>query len=718
MAKILMAFASSLAIAWATSAAAQTAPPPHGAPAANPADANTVDEVLVTVQRRAERLVDVPISVSTATPTDLERVGPSSIENLTKLTPGVYFQRAVYGLAPTVRGIGSTLSAAGGEQNVGLYIDEVYRPTPTANIFDLASVAGVEVLKGPQGTLFGRNATGGAILVRTLDPGFEAAGRVKASFERFNTARGSVYFNTPLTDMLAANLAASYRHSDGYVRDLKTDDITNEGEDFNVRGKLLIQPSDNVSVVLTGAYYDFDDPTGVDTKNLKPARLLLALGGAPIAMDRFHSSNNTKQYIRTSGEEFGAHAKLKAGEGTLNSITAFQHNKLDTRNEIDLSYITSLIDIKVLTDTFTQEINYTSPEDKPLTYVTGVYYFHNETAVPTFTSQVLSPARTPLYNTKSRVDALAGYADGSYAIGDLSFIFGLRYSYERRRTNSAFGVAAPSPFTRFQEATDKQWTPRLGLRYALAPDTNIYGTYSRGFKSGVFDGSTPAGPGVKPEKVDAFEVGLKSASRAFTYNAAAFYYDYKDTQANAALQIGNAIQNQLVNVPKARIYGAEADVAWRIDDHFDVRAAAAYTHSRYVSFKNAPGWADIGQAVFVNVPVDASGKKMVRAPEVTLSSTVSYRTPVGADKELVLSVSPYYSSRVYFTFDNTLSQAPYVTFDAAATLTIKDNLELSVYGRNLTDKVYKLYESQLTFGLEGARYATPRVYGVSLNYAF
>lgn len=718
MSKILMAFASSLAIAWATSAAAQTAAPADGATGASPADANMIDEVLVTAQRRTERLVDVPISVSTATPSDLERVGPSSIENLTKLTPGVYFQRAVYGLAPTVRGIGSTLSAAGGEQNVGLYIDEVYRPTPTANIFDLASVAGVEVLKGPQGTLFGRNATGGAILIRTLDPSFDTAGRVKASYERFNTVRGSAYFNTPLTDTLAANLAVSYRHSDGYVRDLKTDDITNEGEDFNVRGKLLIQPSDDVSVVLTAAYYDFDDPTGVDTKNLKPARLLLALGGSPIAMDRFHSSTNTKQYIRTSGEEFGAHAKLKAGEGTLNSITAFQHNKLDTRNEIDLSYITSLIDIKVLTDTFTQEINYTSAQDKPLTYVTGIYYFHNETAVPTFTSQVLSPARTPLYNTKSRADALAGYADGAYAMGDLSFIFGLRYSYERRRTNSAFGVAAPSPFTRFQETTDKQWTPRVGLRYALAPDTNIYGTYSRGFKSGVFDGSTPAGPGVKPEKVDAFEVGLKSASRAFTYNAAAFYYDYKDTQANAALQIGNAIQNQLVNVPKARIYGAEADVAWRIDDHFDVRAAAAYTHSRYVSFKNAPGWADIGQAVFVNVPVDASGKKMVRAPEVTLSSTVSYRTPVGADKELVLSVSPYYSSRVYFTFDNTLSQAPYVTFDAAATLTIKDNLELSVYGRNLTDKVYKLYESQLTFGLEGARYATPRTYGVSLNYAF
>lgn len=717
MAKALMTLTSMLAMAWATGASAQ-ASATGGAVAPRAVDTTTVDEILVTAQRRTERLVDVPISVATASSDDLERVGPTSIESLTKLTPGVYFQRAVYGLAPTVRGIGSTLSAAAGEQNVGLYIDEVYHPTPTANIFDLASVAGVEVLKGPQGTLFGRNATGGAILVRTLDPDFETAGRLKVSYERFDQLRTSAYFNAPVTDQIAVNAAIAYRHAGGYVRDLKSNAIINEGHDFNVRGKLLVQPSDTVSVVLTAAYFEFDDPTGVDTKNLKPARLLTLLGGGPIATDRYHSSNNIQQYVRTSGEEYGARAKVDLGGGTISWITGYQRNHLNTLNEIDLSYINTNVLLKVETRTFTQEINYASSSDGPLNYVAGIYYFHNETTLPFFSSQVLTPAFAPLYHSEGKTDAIAGYADGTYAFGNWSLIAGIRYSSEKRRTNSAFGVAAPSPFTRFQEATDTQWTPRVGLRYSLAEDANLYATYSRGFKSGVFDGSSPTGPGVKPETVDAFEVGMKSASRAVSYNVAAFYYDYQDTQANATLQIGNAVQNQLVNVPKARIYGAEADASLRLTDNFDLRAAVAYTHSRYVDFKNAPGWADRGGLSFVGVPVDASGKKMVRAPEFTVSSTIRYHTALGADKELEITVSPYYSSRVYFTFDNTLSQAPYVTVDAAATLTLNDKLKASVFGRNLGDKVYKVYESQLAFSLDGARYATPRTYGVSLGYSF
>lgn len=712
MAKRLATLTSMLAMAWAADAAAQ------GAPNAASADGTMLEEILVTAQRRSERLVDVPISVATASSDDLERAGPASIENLTKITPGVYFQRAVYGLAPTVRGIGSTLSAAGGEQNVALYIDEVYRPTPTANVFDLASVAGVEVLKGPQGTLFGRNATGGAILVRTLDPDFAPAGRLNLSYERFGQLRTSGYLNMPVTDMVAVNAAVAYRHSDGYVRDLKTDRIINEGHDFNVRGKLLFQPNEDVSIVLTAAHSEFDDPTGVDTKNLRPARLITLLGGGPIATDRWHSSNNVQQYIRTSGQEYGARAKVDLGSGTLTSITAYQRNKLDTLNEIDLSYINTNVIIKILTRTFTQEVNYASAPDEPLTYVVGAYYYHSEGEVPYFSSQVLTPAFTPLYNSEGRVEAVAGYADGTYDLGDLSLIAGIRYSTEKRRSKSAFGVAAPSPFSRIQEATDSQWTPRIGLRYSLAEDTNIYATYSRGFKSGVFDVTSPTGPGVKPETVDAFEVGLKSASPSLSYNAAAFYYDYQDTQANATLQVGNAVQNQLVNVPKARIYGAEADVFLRLNDNFDIRAAVAYTHSRYVDFKNAPGWADLGGLSFVGVPVDASGKKMVRAPELTVSSTITYHTTLGGDRNLEISVSPYYSSRVYFTFDNSLSQAPYVTVDAAAALTLSDNLKVSVFGRNLTDRTYKVYESQLAFSLDGARYATPRTYGVSLNFSY
>ncbi len=134
----------------------------------------------------------------------------------------------------------------------------------------------------------------------------------------------------------------------------------------------------------------------------------------------------------------------------------------------------------------------------------------------------------------------------------------------------------------FQEATDAQWTPRIGFRYALGAQSNVYGTYSKGFKSGVFDATTPTGSGVKPETVDAFELGFKSAWRGLSFNAAAFYYDYKNTQVNATVSGHNgAVFNQLFNVPQSRIYGAEFDANLEITDNFDLRAAVAYTHARY-----------------------------------------------------------------------------------------------------------------------------------------
>lgn len=718
--RILATLTSTLAITWAGAAHAQASSATAQEPAANAVQDIELDFIVVTAQRRSQRLVDVPISVATATPEDLERAGATSIENLTRQTPGIYLQRAVYGLSPTIRGIGSTLTTSGGEQNVALYVDEIYYSTPTGNIFDLASVSGVEVLKGPQGTLFGRNATGGAILVRTADPGFKPEGRVNLSYERFDQVRTSGYLNVPLGDKVAINGSVAYRYSDGYVRDLKTDKITNQGDSFTARGKLLVEPTDNFSIIFTAAHADFDDPSGSDTRNIRPARLIAAVGG-PISTDRYHSSNNTKQVIKTQTDEYSARARLDLEGGTLSSFTAFLRNKLDALNEIDLSYANQDVDLQVNTKVFSQEVNFASRDDGPFTYVTGLYYFRSRGKVPFVTS-----TGVPLSNSAGRLEAAAGYADGTYRFGDLSLIAGIRYSDEKRQTWSAAGVRAPSPYTRIQKANDRQWTPRVGLSYALDEETRIYTTYSKGFKSGVFDATSPTGPGVVPEKVDAFEAGFKSASRDITFNAAAFYYDYRGTQVNATISGQNGqVFNQLFNVPKSRIYGVEADASLRLSDAFDLRGAVAYTHARYVDFKSAPGYVDapanpatLGGLLYANVSLDVSGKTMVRSPEFTASATLAYHASLDDNKELEVTLSPYYSSRVYFTFDNSLSQTGYVTLDAAATVTVDDRIKVSVFGRNLTDRKYRVSMSQNALSLEGARYAQPRVYGLSLGYSF
>jgi len=719
---IIKAAASMLVIAWATGAAAQSAEelPPTAKPASAAAGSasadTTVGEVIVTAQRPGQRLVDGPTSVGVPAQEDLERAGGATLENLTKLTPGVYMQKTVYGLSPTVRGIGSTLPTSGGEQNVALYVDNIYYPTASGNIFDLASVSDVEVLKGPQGTLFGRNATGGAVLLRTLDPGFSTEGRFNLSYERFNQVRTSAYLNIPLTDTLAVNASVAYRSTDGYIRDLVTDALVTEGTSFTFRGKALWQPTDSFSLILTGAHARFDDPTGDAFQNLKPALYVSLLGG-PVSTDPRYTSQTTQNVIETETDEFSARAKYETSAGTFNSYTAFLGNTLDALNDLDGGYLGANVELGVRTRTFSQEVNFASASDQPFTYVVGLYYFKNRQRVP-----ILRQNGAALFHSAGQVESWAAYADVNYEIGNLTLIGGLRYSDENRR--SQFGPGT-SPFVRFQKAAETAWTPRLGLQYALSERANVYATYSKGFKSGVFDATSLTGPPVSPEEVTAYEVGFKFASSEFSFNTAAYHYDYEDSQVNATVSGGGTIKTQLFNVPKARVYGVEMDASFRLSDSFDLRGAVAYTHARYLDFKSAPGYtnnpanpATLGGLLYTSIPVDASGKTMVRAPEFTASATFRYHRELGEGRTLEVALSPYYTSRVYFTFFNDLSQAGHMTLDANASLTLSNQLKLTVFGRNLTDGEYKTSAGQNALSNETAIFAPPRTYGVALSYAF
>ncbi|MBL4800494.1 MAG: TonB-dependent receptor [Emcibacter sp.] len=712
---------ASIALLWAGQAFAQDGAETPAAEGTAGDMILSMDEIVVTAQRRSQRLVDVPLSVSIASSDDLQRVGPESIENLTKLTPGIFLQRSSFGLSPTIRGIGSTLSTSSGEQNVAIYVDEIYYPTPTGNIFDLASIAGVEVLKGPQGTLFGRNATGGAILLRTLDPDFISTGRFNISYERFNQVRSSAYVNLPLTDKIAINASVGHRHSDGHVRDLATNELTNQSSSIIARAKLLVEPTENLSIVFTAAHSEMDDSSGTDIRSLQPAPIVVGLSGGPISSDRNKSTLATDQSLKTEVDEYSMRARLEFDAGTLSMFTAFLRNDLDAVTDLTGSYLPYSLELSTYTRTFTQEVNFASASEGPLNYVAGVYYFKNTGGLPS----IKQNGADLFFNTYDDW-SISGYADGTYTFGDLSLIAGIRYTYEKISADTGFGAMSASSFTRFQRDNDSQWTPRIGLSYALDDKTNVYATYNKGYKSGRFDRSSPTGPGVAAETVNAFEVGFKTASRDVSFSAAAYYYDYKGTQVNATISGQNgAVLTQLFNVPKSRIYGAEVDASIRLNDNFDLRAAAAYTHARYLDFPVAPGYivdptdpATLGGLLFSNVSLDASGNTMVRAPEFTASATLSYHRDIGDSNELEITLTPYYSSRVYFTFDNSLSENPYFTLDGAITLTLDDQLKISIFGRNLTNSNYKLGTAQNAFSLETASFAKPMTYGMSIGYSF
>ncbi len=733
---------SVVALAWASGAYAQAAPSPSAASPAQATDVVQVEDIIVTAQRRSERLIDVPISITTVAAQDIERAGGEAVENLTKTVPGVYIQRAVYGVSPTVRGVGSTLGTLGGEQNVSIYLDGVYQADASANTFDLANISSVEVLKGPQGTLFGRNATGGAMLVTTLDPSFTPGGKVNLSYERFNQVRASAYATAPLSDTFAVNGAVAYRHSNGYIRDNRSGRLVNEGETLMLRGKALWQPTDQFSAVVSASHSEFDDPTAISYQALFLAPAYAAPGNnaGPIAYDRFHLSHDTRGVLKTRADAASAKFKLDLDAGVLTAITAYQTGRLTSTNDLDATYSTipaaivlppplppltvgviptqHWIDLRTQTKTFTQEVNFTSKGEGPFSYVAGLYYYHQDYRVPgLFTNGA------PSLHGASKNAAYAVYVDGSYDFGALTLIAGLRYTYEKRKSWNGVGAVDPAPFTRIQTDDDSQVTPRVGLRYALSERSNVYATFTRGFKSGTFDASSPNGPPVKAETIEAYEVGYKISEPAFSFNASAFYYDYLDTQVNATVSGSAGIFNQLFNVPKSRIYGLDVDGTYRFSRAFDVRAAVAYTHARYIDFPFAPAYSNVVSQdtgfglVFQNGSADASGNNMVRAPELTVSTAFNYHADLGHDRRLDISVSPHYSSRVFFTFDNSLSQGGYTLLDANATLSLGQNLTLSVFGRNLTDKAYSVGKN-INNLLAVTNFGAPRTYGVSLGYSF
>ena len=748
---LVKAAASLLATTWAAAALAQTPAagtsvenadaPPETSAAPSAENANTaqapkstesgsageIEEIIVTAQRRSERLVDVPISIASVSTAELERAGSESIENINKLVPGIYMQRDVYGVTPTVRGIGSTLNSSSGESNVSLYADGVYLPFRATNIFDLASVSNIQVLKGPQGTLFGRNATGGAILISTLDPSFTPAARIRASYERFDQVRTSGYLNVPVSDEVAANAAISYRHSAGYIRDMRTDERVNEGEDYSGRFKVLVQPADSLSIVLTAYLSRFDDPTGSSYQSIAPPPFYSTPGidanSGPIAGDRFHRSHNVEDVVKTDSDQYSANIKWDAGFGDVQSISSFQKSKLESINDLDATYqdlvpaVNASTSFRTEADVFTQEVNLTSKPGSTLDYVAGLFYFDSRGRLPYFLI-----SGEPRFSNKGHTQAGSAYFDGNYHLGSWVLIGGLRFTHESRDINTTFLPEGSG--SNIDESTDNVWTPRIGVRYEITPASNVYATYTRGYKAGIFDATSPTGNDVSPEYVNAYEIGYKMSDPNFSLNTALYYYGFKDTQVNAVFSNGGEIYQQLYNVPKSEIYGFDVDSTYRFSNAFDVRASLAYTHARYKDFPNAPDYTidptdpNAGFGMFYSSKsVDVSGANMVRAPEWSANTSLNYHAQVLGGKTFDASLSGAYTSRVYFNFSNSLDQPGYFLLDAKTTLAFNDHLSMSLFGRNLTDKIYYTGATQSTLAT-AVTYGLPRMYGVSFEYNF
>lgn len=663
------------------------------------------DEIVVTAQRREERLKDVPLSVTAISGEQLTQGGITGSRELATLAPGVSMNTTGAAAQATIRGVGNTIVGGNSESPVAMYIDGVYVSGQYFAVFDLANIESIQVLKGPQGTLFGRNATGGAILVTTSRPSNVFTGSISASYGSFNDVRVAGFISGPITDSLRFDIAGNFHKDHGYSRDIVRNTRLAEYEDTSVRGKLTFSPGSDTRITLIGDYGRIRDETAV---SLKPTRAPATVG-ALVPADPYELSLSYDPYAITEGGGVSLAIDHDFGDFTVKSLTAYRKTKNYSLTDQDrVAANISRIDTTIRDEYLTQEVTVSNSKPGRFEWIVGAFYYGDTVENPTY-----SNVTTLLNNAHLQVDAWAAFGEGTYALTDsLKVTAGIRYSTESRTFLSRRLTGTPTVAFRSMDAD--AWTPRVSLIYALNPASNVYATWSRGFKSGVFPAASFNAAPVNPENIDSYEIGYKLARGATSFNLSAYYYDYTDLQVTTRTPAG---LQTLLNAASAEIWGVDADLNIRLAQGLRLRVAGAYTHARYKDFPNAPFFEPLTAGGNRTFSGDASGKAMIRTPEWTVTTGIRYETPVGNGK-VDVSGDFYYNSGFFWTFDNNYRQRPYELVNAQLGWSPDgEKFRLSVFGKNLTNSLYSMGTS-VTTAAEAAAYARPRTYGVAASYKF
>jgi iron complex outermembrane receptor protein len=716
-----------------------------GAAQAQNTTPTSVDEVVVTAQKRAERLEDVPISITVASGESIERAGISRMEDLARIAPAVQVSSNGIYAQPVIRGISSTLVGAAAENNVAIYVDGVYMPFQRGLNMDVANIRQIQVLKGPQGTLFGRNATGGAILIETLQPSMsERSGRFAVSYGRFDDKRVQGYFSTPLSDILAMNVTGYYRKSDGYIKDVAGFDSA-PIENYNVNIQFRLEPSDRLT--LTPSVYTSRISDARSLANTLEGYTLAAILAptTPFVLNRRNRTSLTHKPVNwTILNSVQLKAEYDLGWANFTSQSYFGKEHSFSHLEFD-GTPAQVFDIffHEYGRSLTQEVNLTSTGEGPLSYVLGAFYFDSRTRSEDSFSRTGAvgpylPNQNALWNTK----AYAAYADFTWRAMDRLYLTGgIRYSHEKKdgmvwAGNGGALLAAP-------QASFNSTTPRVVVRYELADSTNVYASWTKGFKSGVLSSAPPYNI-VDPEKITAYEVGFKTVGERFRFEAAAYYYDYTDMQVQTIISVTNAQgATSLFGVPSnaaaAEVYGAEAQLSLEVTERLGVSANVAYTHARFTDFRNA-SINGLNATRTLNVSscpnpapppatapctADLTGQRLPRSPDWTANLSADYTIPVSVGK-IVLSGNLSYSSSYAPTRSDLGVNGTGYRYDQGDILLLTlrgawtspdEHWTVSVYGNNITDERYYLLRTGNFVGDYHVE-AEPATWGVRLDYRF
>lgn len=691
-------------------------------------------EVVVTAQRRSQNIEKVPISVSAVEGSTLTAHNINNLADLGNSVPGLNIENNVGNAFIFIRGIGTTALAV--DNDVGLYVDGVYIASQAGSLLNLSNVARVEVLKGPQGTLFGRNAIGGAVQIITKDPSSRPSANISVGYANFDTKTVNFYGTTGVARNLAADLAFYYDdQASGWGHDLTTGTQNFRNRVMQLRSKWVWTPLHGTKVTFSVDWALSHNQLGSQWQFLPGA-----YGVDDVSTNRGFFNSLGNGLSQNEDQSYGTMLRLDqdlkwARFVSISSIRAnTNHNYID-QDATPLPIVeggpTPQND-----RSYSEELQLLSPNNSSaLTWIVGAFALYDKYYTPGFDITVLTAPVPPTFLNETLfvtepTTSYAGFGQATWEfLPGTHFTAGLRYTSDHKSVSgqtSVDGVMLPPIPEMTSPATQSKVFDNLSYRVALdhqfAPNVMAYISYNTGYKSGQYNLIAYASPPVNPESLDAWEAGIKAQllNDRLRVNLAGFHYKYSNIQITQVVTGGT----ELLNAASAELYGVDADFTAAILDNFRLQGSAEWLHGRYTDFPNAPSYVPnvdptTGMPLGANrlVTINAAGNTTVHSPDVTAYLNADYSVPTSVGRlELNLNIS--YNSGYYWDPDNRLKQ-PQTTLVGAYLKWISSQQpwDVRLWSNNLTDRRYYSYESAFSLG-DVASPAAPRTYGVTFTYYF
>ena len=696
------------------------------------ATAQVLEEIIVTAQKRESGLQSTPISITGITGDMLAAEGVSNLQDLAGFVPGLVIGgNSGFEYPISIRGISAASAGIGADSPAAVYVDGVYMGRPNAGMFQLVDIQRIEVMRGPQGTLYGRNSVAGAIAIYSKDPSEEQEVYASGTYTDLEEYQLEGSLSGPISENVGYRVSASYRDVDNWASN--SDGRNVMGQDAGtVRGTLRFTPTDRLDLRLRADYNKVADPFVSKALNITN-------DPAVSNYDTFTSNENSFMHRDFWGTSLEMDYSFDGAN--LTSITAYREHELVSQFDSDGTLDRLLFSGQGKGERenqtqFSQELRLASEGDNTLDWIVGAYYFEENT------DYVLN---LEIFSTAVNIGRFSTNKTTSYAVfGQLDWHLsesitataGLRYSDEKKEFQFAQQAMPFDPVTAgsrlesfkrtvpYEDLSDSwnDFTPKLGLSWQFSEDLMFYASVTKGFKSGGFN-ILRADEAFDPETVISYELGFKTTwfDQAMRFNSSVFYADYSDLQVRIPGEPGVIF---IQNASDAEIYGGEFELQAFPTENLFISATLSLLHTEYKDFVqngpsiDSPATCPGGIYIPASMSCDLSGNALNRAPDYTLGVSAEYEYVLGNGSTLTPRLAYQYEDSMWFTEQNV---SPYGTdgwekLDFRLTYAATNGVSVALFGTNLTDDRY--YPHVLPIGANAIATGVnfPRTYGLEISY--